>query len=433
MHTMETQRSFRLRSRLPLLWLAAAGVAALLLPDRIWSTLLVGLGGMFAVAYIWARQLARGLHGQRRLRFGWVSVGDRLSEEFVLANHSVLPAFWVEVADESNVPGYRPGVVRSVGATDEQRWRQEAICRRRGQYRLGPWRLHSADPFGIFTVTIRYPQSDEIIIHPPIHSELPIPLPAGESSGRSRARRQSWQATINAASVRDYRPQDPYRWIHWPTSARQDSLFVRQFDLDAAGDVWLLLDLDAAAQLGDGLQGTEEHAVLLAASLLARALHENRAVGLAAYGQTPHVIPPGLGEGQAWRLLRALALVTADGDTSLTLALHDLRRVAQSGSAVIVITPSVDTAWLPTLLDLEQLGLESNVILLDRPSFGGDGHSQRLCETIQELGCNCHVVYQGQLQAAQVAQEQRGFWEFKTLATGKVVVVKEPQDTKGAR
>lgn len=424
---MEAHRSLHLNTRLPLLWLVAALIAALLLPARVWTTLLVGLGGLFVLAYLWAQQLQHNLHGRRRLRFGWVAVGDRLMEEFTLINPGVVPAFWVEVVDESNVPAYRAGIVRSVGASDTQSWRQEAVCLRRGQYHLGPWELHSADPFGIFSVSIRYPGSEELIIHPPIHAELPIPLPSGQSSGRSRAQERSWQATLNAATVRDYQPMDPYRWIHWPTSARQGRLIVRQFDLDAAGDVWLVLDLRAEVQLGEGVDGTEEHAVLLAAALIGRALHENRAIGLAGYGQEPRVIPPGRGEGQEWRLLRALALATADGETGLDVALHDMSRVARRGSAVVIITPGGNPDWLPSLLSLARVGVQCNVTLLDRASFGGDDVSRGLRDAIRRLGFNCHVVRRGEVSQGPDPEGRRGFWEFKTLATGKVIVVKQPE------
>lgn len=424
---MKPRVSVQLRSRLPLLWLVVLLLAAFFLPDRIWTTLLVGLGGLFAVAFIWARQLAGGLRGQRRLRFGWVAVGDRLVEQFTLANGSALPAFWVEVVDESNVPGYRPAVVRSVDAGGVEGWRQDAICQQRGHFLLGPWALHSADPFGIFRVTVRYAVTEEIIIHPPILSELPVPLPAGQSTGRSRARERSWQATVNAASVRDYRPLDPYRWIHWRTSARTGDLYVRQFDLDAAGPIWLVLDMQAEAQVGSGPEGSEEQAVLLAASLVARALHENRPIGLAAYGRRPHVIPPGQGEGQQWRLLHALALVTADGDTSLEEALGDLGRVAQRGSAAVVITPTADGGWLPALSQLARVGVQANVTLLERASFGAEQSNRGLRDAIRNLGVNCHLVRRGDVGRPPGEEEGSGFWEFKTLATGKVVVLKQPE------
>ena len=219
--------------------------------------------------------------------------GRPLGEEFTVINNAEVPALWVEIIDESNVPGYRAAVVRSVSPRNEIRWRESAVCLRRGQFHLGPWSIRTSDPFGIFTMTRRYPKSQEIIIHPPIHGQLPIPLPLGESSGRVRARQRSWQATVNAASVRDYQPHDPLRWIHWPTSARRGELFVRQFDLDAAGDIWILLDLKEDVQLGHEALSTEEHAVLLAASLAARAIRQNRAVGLAVIRPCTSYSAPG--------------------------------------------------------------------------------------------------------------------------------------------
>jgi uncharacterized protein (DUF58 family) len=415
-----------LRLRLPVLWLAGLTVAALLLPDRVWTTLLVGLSGLLLVSFFWARALARGLMAGRRLRFGWVSVGDRLEEEFSLSNAAGLPALWVEIRDESNVPGYRVGAARAVGAADNVRWRQASICTRRGQYRLGPWELRGGDPFGIFQVSRRYDAVEEIIIHPPIHAALPIPLPPGRSDGQARARDRAPQATANAAGVRDYHDHDPMHWIHWPTSARRDALTVRQFERDAAGDVWLLLDCQAAAQLGEGQDGTEEHAVLLAASLAARALDETRGVGLAAFGASPQVVPPGLGEGQLWRLLRGLALLRADGDIDLSRALRELGDTARRGSAAIIITPSAGSDWLPQLSQLARRGIECHTLLLDRSSFGGQGSSETLQRAIHLLGMRCGVARRGEVGTPLAEEARHGFWEFKVTGTGKAVVVRRP-------
>ena len=431
--TADLPAKIELRLRLPLVWLALLFIAAILLPDRTWNTLLVGIGGLFGVAYIWVRLLARGLRAERRLRFRWVAVGDRLSEEFTLVNRSALPALWVEVVDESNVPGYRAGVVRSVGLNNVDRWRQAAVCQRRGQYRLGPWAIQSSDPFGIFNMTRRYPGGEEIVIHPPIHGNLPIPLPAGQSSGRVRARQRAWQATINAATVRDHHPGDPLRWVHWPTSARHADLYVRQFDLDAAGDIWILLDMEAAVQLGTGNDGTEEHAVLLAASLTARALSQNRAVGMAAYGQTPQIVPAGRGQGQQWKILRALALINADGEADLSLALQDLSRMVRRGAAALIITANSHAAWIPDLLTLSQRGIQSHVIILDRPSFNGEGNSPGLQQAIRQIGGHAYIVHQGEVGQPLEEQERRGFWEFKVTASGKVITVRSPLDAGAQR
>lgn len=424
----ESEARIGLRLRLPVAWLAALLAAALLLPDRIWTTFLVGLLGLTLASFIWARDLARGLSAERRLRFGWVSVGDRLEEEFALHHRGGLPALWVEIYDESTVPGYQVGAVRAVGANDRVRWRQASVCTRRGQYTLGPWELHSGDPFGLFRVIRRYDDRQEIVIHPPIHSALPVPLPPGTTEGRARTRARSWQATVNAATVRDYHSLDPYHWIHWPTTARRDALYVRQFDRDASGDLWLVLDVQAAAQLGDGPQGTEEHAVLLAASLAARALGEMRGVGLAAYSREPRVVPPALGEGQQWKLLRALALLRADGEIDLGRALRELDETARRGSATLIITPTADAAWLPQLAQLSRHGIESHVLLLDRASFGGQDSSDALRGAIALLGYRCQIVRRGEVGRPLIEEARHGFWDFKVTGTGKAVAVRRPFD-----
>ena len=425
----EPTSTIRLRSRLPLLGLGLLLAAALFLPDRVWTTLLIGCGGLFLLAYLWVWLLGRGLSATRKLRFGWVGVGDRLQEEFTLENRADVPALWVEIRDESNVPGYGAAVVRSAGPRRGEQWRVSAICLRRGQFHLGPWELRAGDPFGIFTVSKRYAARQEIIIHPPIHGELPIPLPQGESSGRARARHRAQQATINAAAVRDYRPNDPYNHIHWPSSARRGTLTLREFDLDAAGDIWLLLDLQREAQLGRGeAAGTEEHMVVLAASLAARALAAPRAVGIAAYGRSPSILPPANGQGQQWKLLRALALTEADGEVPLAAALRDLNHVAQRGAAAVILTPRADMEWLPELSALARGGVLGSVALLDRPSFGGTGSSTAVREAIQHLGFSAQIIHQGDLGQPLAEQERRGFWEFKVTGLGKVITTRRPDE-----
>lgn len=426
---MEAAVEIRLKSRLPVIALIIVLLLALFLPGQIWSVLLAGYGGLLLISYVWARLLARNVRGSRKLRFGWVAVGDRLSEQFEIRNDGELPAIWVELSDESNVPGYQSSVVRSVGARQTDRWRHSAVCRQRGRYRLGPWSLYCGDPFGFFQVTISYPSDEEIVIHPPIHSKIPISLPAGQSSGRVRTRDRRWQVTNNAATIRNYQPQDPLRWIHWPSSARRDELFVRQFESDAAGEVWLVLDLQEEVQVGEGTEGTEEYSVVLAAALTAQGQQQQRAIGLATYGERPQLIPPAWGQHQQWKLLQSLALADADGENNLALTLQDFGEIAKHGSAVVIITPNGQSDWLPELLHLAQRGIQSHVVLFDRASFGDDSAAEDsilLRDAIRRLGTDCMLIKQGEIGRPALEQERRGYWEFMVTGTGRVVTVRSP-------
>jgi uncharacterized protein (DUF58 family) len=201
---------------------------------------------------------------------------------------------------------------------------------------------------------------------------------------------------------------------------------VRQFEQDAAGDIWLFIDCQASSQLGEGPDGTEEHVVLLAASLSARALSENRGLGLVTFAASPCIIPPATGEKQQWRILRALALLRADGQIPLRRTLQELGDTARRGSAALIITPTLQVDWLPQLPALARRGIEPYVVLLDRSSFGGNNTSEALRHSVTQMGFGCVVVRRGDVGRPLVETERHGFWEFKVTGTGKAVAVRRP-------
>ena len=238
-------------------WLMPALVSLLLIlqlvaPYRGWQVLLVGLGGTWLVSHLWARSLARGLCLTREMRFDWVHVGDRLLERFTLANDSWLPALWIEIVDHSTMPEYQTGQATGVGGRGSTRWHKEAICTHRGLFTLGPTSLRTGDPFGLYTVTLQYPESLPLLVLPPIVPLPTIEVAPGGRTGEGRPRIDALERTVSAASVREYRPGDSLRWIHWRTSARRDALFVQIFDGTPASDWWILLDMNRYVQAGEG-------------------------------------------------------------------------------------------------------------------------------------------------------------------------------------
>ena len=128
-----------------------------------------------------------------------------------------------------------------------------AVCSHRGLFTIGPTSLTTGDPFGIFTLQIQDPASRLVMVVPPI-----VPLPAievapGGRSGSGRPRQNAPERTVSASTVRQYVPGDNLHSIHWKTTARRDSLFVRIFDGTPTSDWRIILDLDQAVQAGAGL------------------------------------------------------------------------------------------------------------------------------------------------------------------------------------
>ena len=89
-------------------------VLQLTVPYRGWLILLVGLGSLWLISFLWARSLSRNLQLTREVRFGWVQVGDTLEERFMLTNLGWAPAVWAEIEDHSTLPDYQnePAPVR---------------------------------------------------------------------------------------------------------------------------------------------------------------------------------------------------------------------------------------------------------------------------------------------------------------------------------
>ncbi len=390
---------------------------------------MVGLGGTWALSSLWAWRLSHQMRIKREMRFGWAQVGDRLVERFTLINGSRFPAPWIEIRDQSTLPDYNASRGTGIGADNFIRWHKEAICTRRGLFYLGPLELRTGDPFGIYTVSIPYPQQMPLLVLPPIVPLPSIEIAPGGRTGSGPLRSNPINRTVNASSVREYRPNDSKRWIHWKTTARRDDLFVRTFDGTPAGDWWILLDLNRHVQAGEGEDSTQELGVILAASLADRGLRARRSVGLMAHGEELQWLPPRSGEGQRWEILRSLALVSL-GDRPLSALLHRVQRTIGHNTSVIIITPSVDPRWAENLVALQRRGAVPTVLLLDPVSFGGSRTTAPLEATLTQMGISHQTISADLLDQPEARPGKQGDWEWRILGTGKAIPVRRTSEER---
>ncbi len=383
-------------------------------PYKGWMFLLVSLGGLWGLSYWWALSLAYGLRIVRERRFGWTQVGDRIQEKFTLTNKAIVAALWVAVIDHSDMPGYQVSKVVQVHGNWGIHWFEWGNCNQRGLYRLGPTSLHTGDPFGIYSVAIDYAASDSMLIMPPV---VPLPridiTPSGRlGDGRSQA--DILDPTVNAGGVREFLPGDSKRWIHWPTTARKGEPYVRLFDSSRSSDWWIYLDMDASVQVGEGSDSTAEHGVILAASLASRSLESNRAVGLSTCGDDLVWVPPRLGTNQQWEIFQALALVGV-GDCPLGELLQRTRGSLRARSSLLIITPSLNRAWLNALALVMRSGIVPTVFLLDPASFGGQEDSAPLLDSLIELGVTHYRITPELLDRPEARPGETGHLEKRSF------------------
>jgi uncharacterized protein (DUF58 family) len=168
---------------------------------------------------------------------------------------------WV-LADQPRfvVMGLRPSIVTHL--------RYTLYGSQRGRFQVGPVRLRLRDPFGVIEQVRSYSATDDVLVYPRVE-----PLPAGvlhgmhRGSGASEARRL-FNAGDEFHTMRPYVHGDDLRLVHWRSTARQDTLMVRQQELPWQAEATVLLDARAVQHRGAGPESTFERAVSVAASVI---------------------------------------------------------------------------------------------------------------------------------------------------------------------
>jgi uncharacterized protein (DUF58 family) len=419
--------TMKLNSRLLPALIAILLVLEIFFPFGVWQALLVGLGSIWLVAYLWARALRNNLSLMREQRYGWAQVGDLLEERFTLVNRGWVPALWVEVIDHSTIPGYSVSRATGVEAKARNSWLTRQTCSRRGVYTLGTTSLRCGDPFGIYQVTIEDSASSTLLVTPPV---LPLPtieVAPGGRSGEGRPSERNAERSISIAGLREYMPGDSLRWIHWPSLARLNQLFVKTFDNTPTGDWWVLLDLENDVQTGEGFRSTVEIGITLAASLAVRGLHANHAVGMIAGADQLVWLPPEASEGQSWKILNTLARV-APGNIPIEQLLAGNRGAFKNRCSLVVITPSLSTQWIGQLIALARSGAVPTVLLVSPSGPSLPPAAVALQALLVDLGIAATIVTPELFDPTRIASEARNVWEWRVLPTGKVIPLRRPAD-----
>ena len=326
----------------------------------------IGLG-----SWHYARRGLRGVRADYRVMNPRTHVGEVLQAMYRIENHDRWPKPWIEAWNESTLPTSLPGRVVGIPARGTRQWLAKVTLTRRGSYRLGALRVRTGDPFGLFSSEMTVAQATSVVVFPEV---VPLPnwrLPPSPIDGTTRTRRRYEAATPLVAGVRPYTHGDAINRIHWLSSARHGELHVKEFDLEQAADLWILLDLDRAVHAGIGTDASVETAVTIAASIALRTLSDNRSVAMTASARRLQLHQPDRGPRVEQKLLHLLANVQADGTNPLAEVLNATLPQLRRGTTLCIVTGSTERSWVRNLATLRRRGVAALVILLDRASFIG--------------------------------------------------------------
>ena len=259
-----------------------------------------------------------------------------------LANRSGLPLLGVNIEDRFLPQDMLPketAVPRDIRPHRRVTAAYTAVCtRHRGQYALGPLAATFHDPVGLLQRRVCFPGEATFSVLP-----LPLPLARLGLDGRSTILssatpdQQARGESLKFYGVREYRPGDPLRYVHWKASARLGRLVVKQFEASVSTQITVFLDLARASLAGLGAEATTEYGIRAVASIAAASVSLGHEIQLFGQGDATLTTTMAGGEAHLGYLLERLATIKPKGTIPLPELVTDHAERVPQGSHVFLI------------------------------------------------------------------------------------------------
>ena len=336
------------------------------------AALIVTIG----VAWWWHKRSLIGVNYRRWFHYTRGFPGEKTTLRIEAENRKILPISWLRIQDDWE---------RAVGPEDEDilapshiqdrgflsnifslHWYEKAnrsytlIFRKRGIYSIGPAKLETGDLFGIFEKSHEMIQNQVLTVFPNLLPFQKLQFPAEDPFGDRRSRRQLFEDPNRPMGVREYKPEDGFRRIHWPATARTGQLQVKVYQPTSGQVMVVCMNVSTFTRHWEGIYPELlEYLIEVAATIVDEGIREGYKVGLVANGCLAHAdqpfrIPPGSSPQQLAVLLQSLAgvtsVVTGNFDRFL---LKEIPRI-QYGATLIVLTTVITPELSSTLIQLKQ-------------------------------------------------------------------------------
>ncbi len=243
----------------------------------------------------------------------------------------------------------------------------ECMPLRRGYLRFRRMALGRPDPFGLFRALRGIPAPENLLILPRLYRAPEIRLPGQR---RFQPGGMTLASTVGDSqeflSLRDYRPGDPLRAIHWRSFAKlghpvvkefQDEFFVRQgLVLDTC------MDGDSPAEF--------EAAVSVAATLALRTPERDALLDLMFVGNQAYRFTIGRGLGQIENMLEILACVEPYSAGTFADLTDLVLRHSGETSALICVLLNWDAQRQLLVDKVQRLGIPVLALIIGADSAG---------------------------------------------------------------
>lgn len=274
----------------------------------------------------------------------------------------------------------------------------------RGRFEFGPTMFRLSDVFGWFELQTALGNDRLITVYPRLDDfGLLEAMSAATAIDRGELVRGGPGDSGEFWSVRDYRPGDSRRRIHWSATARRGQLVVREFGRPASGDTAVVIDCNRRVPGAQRRYGSFENVLRLAAGIVDHALKHGRMVQL--IDEDGRIgPPPGAPGAKLVNWLEPLVDLMPDSELSLAQTLR--QRMTEISQSAVVIVPLHAYAYddeevASSLADLAREGRRVVAVLIDEDREA-DAASRHLARhRLRRRGVEVHVLGHSRLSRSE--------------------------------
>lgn len=277
---------------------------------------------------------------------------------------------WLEVSDVA--PFDLGGSARyaiDLDPGEPVRLERTVAARRRGLHTMGPTLLTAGDLFSVALHGRQVGEARSLLVYPQIVPVGEIAVVPESPEPVIVTTRPLFFDPHRIRGVRGYQPGDPFRSIHWTSSASSGELLVKELEPASHQDVVVSVDMAQMSHPLSGRHRSGELAVVVAASLLNHYVtFQRRPTGLRLAGLDGVVgaavdidAPPELDDTHLMEALEMLARVRLHRDRESHGLLDPFG--LGFGTTLLHVVGRLSETQLIDLVDLRRRGLSVRVIV----------------------------------------------------------------------
>lgn len=334
------------------------------------SVLAVTLTLVILIAMWWQDQSLKKIEYNRNFYYSRAFPGEEIEVQLKIKNNKPLPLSWLRIRDlwpyvigpkdegilattHIETAGYLTNVF-SMRWFETVRRRYTLIFRKRGVYNVGPSIMQSGDLFGLYLERKEVHNVEYLTVFPALVKLDEVNFPPEDPFGDRRSRRRMFEDPNRPMGVREYRPEDEFRRMHWTATAKTGEMQVKVYQPTSTRVLMTCLNAATFAEYWSGVQHEAlEYMIGLTSSILLKGTDVGYQVGFvsnAVFSKSSRTFRFLAGSSQKHlaRILETLAgitpIVTAPFENFLVKELPKIPFGATIVIITAVITPGLEDA-----------------------------------------------------------------------------------------